>query len=101
MADILIRGMKMPKEGYLPLNIYPDGRVSCNLDYDCARAVPLPEGHGRLIAAVRTIKQFCEKSDGCGYCDGYAWCVAMRQGGGLNTPNRWPDPEEGGPDNGD
>ena len=51
MADILIRGMKMPKEGYLPLNIYPDGRVSCNFDYDCARAVPLPEGHGRLIDA--------------------------------------------------
>lgn len=49
-----------------------------------------------LFAAVRTIKQFCEKSDGCGYCDGYAWCVAMRQGGGLNTPNHWPDPEEGG-----
>ena len=49
MSDILIRGMEMPKEGYLPLNIYPDGRVSCNLDYDCARAVPLPEGHGDLI----------------------------------------------------
>lgn len=48
MADILIRGMEMPKEGYLPLNIYPDGRVSCNLNYDCARAVPLPEKHGKL-----------------------------------------------------
>lgn len=53
-----------------------------------------------LFAAVRTIKQFCEKSDGCGYCDVYAWCVAMRQGGGMNTPNRWPDPEEGGGEDG-
>lgn len=53
-----------------------------------------------LFKAVRTIKQYCEKSDGCGYCDGYAWCVAMRQGGGLNTPNRWPDPEEGGGEDG-
>lgn len=47
MSDILIRGMKIPKEGYLAFNIYPDGRVACNLDYNCALAIELPP-HGRL-----------------------------------------------------
>lgn len=50
MADLLIRGMEMPKEGHLALNIYSDGRVACELDYNCAKAVELPD-HGRLIDA--------------------------------------------------
>lgn len=53
-----------------------------------------------LFEAVRTIKKYCEESPGCGYCPAFSWCVAMRHGGGLNTPNRWPDPEEGGSEDG-
>lgn len=51
MADILIRGMEIPKE---PTNItiYPDG---CWCDYTSndshGKFVVLPEGHGRLIDA--------------------------------------------------
>lgn len=57
MADILIRGMEMPKEGnWKTVRIYPDG--TCAVPYwsgDCkvldCTAIPLPEGHGRLIDA--------------------------------------------------
>ena len=52
MADIVIRGMEMPKSGgILCINIFPDGKVTRQLDLSCeqiATAVPLPEGHGRL-----------------------------------------------------
>lgn len=55
MADILIRGMEMPKSGrILCINIFPDGKVTRQLDLSCeqiATAVPLPEGHGRMIDA--------------------------------------------------
>lgn len=55
MADILIRGMEMPKDGeMLYINIYPNGKVCISLDLKCeqvATAVPLPEGHGRLVDA--------------------------------------------------
>ena len=96
MADIVIRGMEMPKNcwdcnccdhGMEPecailrrsfeegLDAYENSRPSwCPL-------VTLQEWHSKeeLFASVRTIKQFCEKSYSCGHCDGHAWCVAMRQ----------------------
>lgn len=53
MADIMIRGMELPKSGgILCINIFPDGKVTRQLDLSCeqiATAVPLPEGHGDLI----------------------------------------------------
>ena len=52
MADIVIRGMEMPKSGgILCINIFPDGKVTRQLDLSCeqiATAGPLPEEHGRL-----------------------------------------------------
>lgn len=52
MADILIRGMEMPKDRRVELLVFPNGYVGI---YDVygrylanARAVPLPEKHGRL-----------------------------------------------------
>ena len=52
--SILIKGMKMPtKGGILCINIYPDGKVTHDLDLKCRKiatafSVPL---HGRLIDA--------------------------------------------------
>jgi hypothetical protein len=64
MADIVIRGMEMPKIGeILCINIFPDRKVTRQLDLSCeqiATAIPLPEGHGRLKDSryiIDTIKE--------------------------------------------
>jgi hypothetical protein len=58
MADILIRGMEMPKmlcgePCYVDVRIFADGSVvmakAAPPYYQKFEAVPLPEGHGRLI----------------------------------------------------
>lgn len=57
MADILIRGMEMPKERSLWLCIKTDGTVynikpgGIGTAHAVGTAVHLPEGHGRLIDA--------------------------------------------------
>lgn len=57
MADLIIHGMEMPKAGnWKTIRIYPDGTCSApNWQGDCrvlsCIAVPLTEGHGRLIDA--------------------------------------------------
>jgi hypothetical protein len=53
MADIVIRGMEMPKDRPVCVYIWPDGRVFPaglykSNEWDGVKAVPLPEGHGRL-----------------------------------------------------
>lgn len=64
--SLLIKGMDMPKNGeMLCINIYPDGKVSRNLDLACAKiaqAVELPP-HGRLIDIDETVAQLQEMSD--------------------------------------
>ena len=59
MADILIRGVEMPERDEF-LCVFWDGSIALlDADYgfypvrpiDCAKAVSLPEGHGRLIDA--------------------------------------------------
>lgn len=61
MPDILIRGMEMPKSGgILCINIFPDGKVTRQLDLSCeqiATAVPLSDGHGRLVDADVLLEQ--------------------------------------------
>lgn len=52
MADILIRGMEMPKgNNAISIIIFSNGKVSLVHDKkyaEYAEAVPLPEGHGKL-----------------------------------------------------
>lgn len=55
MADLIIRGMEMPKEGnWKTIRIYPDGTCAVpNWQGDCKVmpyiAAPLPKGHGKII----------------------------------------------------
>lgn len=57
MADILIRGMEMPKDDRITIQIGADGAVYFVEEYTIlaekyeksSQAVPLPEGHGDLI----------------------------------------------------
>lgn len=53
MADIVIRGMKMPTNRDVTVRIDPAGEVYVYGTYPTLllRAVALPEGHGRLIDA--------------------------------------------------
>lgn len=68
MADILIRGMAMPQEGnwsWKTIRIYPDGTCAVpDWQGDCrvlsCIAVPLPEGHGRLIDADALLNEGCD-----------------------------------------
>lgn len=49
MADILIRGMEMPKNEPLTITITPEGKVfRAFIPGSYGEVVPLPEGHGRL-----------------------------------------------------
>ena len=56
MADILIRGMEMPKDGRITIQIGSDGAVyfveECTIlaeKYEkSSHAIPLPAGHGEL-----------------------------------------------------
>lgn len=50
MADILIRGMEMPKNGeHTTITVYGDGVWCAHFDNEPhGKAVPLPEKHGRL-----------------------------------------------------
>lgn len=82
MADIVIRGMEMPKE---PTNItiYPDG---CWCDYTSndsyGKFVVLPEGYGRLIDAD-ALDKFLDKkekeADTEEFYIGEAWYKTFRQ----------------------
>lgn len=70
MADILIRGMEMPKEGEKIL-IAADGSVWVNawptrgyMRMENVHAVPLPEGHGRLGDLDALQEEFKKSHDG-------------------------------------
>ena len=63
MADLIIKGMKMPKDRPVSVFIWPDGRVFPNglyksEEWDGVKAIPLPEGHGRLIDADALLDEF-------------------------------------------
>lgn len=70
MADILIRGIEMPEDRRITIQIGADGAVyfveKCTImaeKYEkSSHAVPLPAGHGRLIDAdafLATIRPLC------------------------------------------
>lgn len=69
MADILIRGMEMPKGNEaVTITIFPNGKVSLAHDRrfaEYAEAVPVPD-HGRLIDAD-ALGEFPFNMD---FCDG-------------------------------
>lgn len=67
MADILIRGMEMPKDGtYSIVYIYSDGHISMPClgkgmqIVSGITAVQLPEGHGRLIDGDALMPDFAK-----------------------------------------
>jgi hypothetical protein len=69
VADILIRGMEMPKDRSLWILIRPDGTVYKIKDNDKlgipkeGAAISLPEGHGRLIDADCLLRDHPELAD--------------------------------------
>lgn len=86
MADILIRGLDMPRDASLWLLIRPDGKVhklKAGGKYGEPQqgvAVPLPEGHGRLIDADAIDRAFTDlrfNSDGTlnHWGDRPGWCM--------------------------
>lgn len=88
MADILIRGMEMPKSrGEYELRVYVDldGTATaegayCRFDGEPFETVPIPEGHGRLIDADALDRAFTDlrfNSDGTlnHWGDRPGWCM--------------------------
>lgn len=108
MSDILIRGMEMPEGDweYVSLWLYGDGRVYVSNKASAAYsrrlqdlAVPLPEGHGRLIDADVLLNESCdvvEDHSGLDYIDS---CPIW--GYSADMINRAPTiiPAEGGENN--
>ena len=66
--SVLIKGMEMPKEGYIDVLIKCNGTASYaigkNPYFKEVEAVPVPEQHGRLIdadALAEDLKRQCEE----------------------------------------
>lgn len=79
MADILIRGMEMPKDNNaISIIIFSNGKVSLAHDKkyaECAEAAQLPEGHGDLIDRDALRKEIDANRPGRSYEDGWALTV--------------------------
>lgn len=87
MADILIRGIDMPKDRSLWLLIRPDGTVFKIKDNDKlglpkeGAAIFLPEGHGRLVDA----REILEKADKSPWFDGDVSELGLLLGSEVTT----------------
>lgn len=99
MADIVIRGMAMPKyTTKAEFGIDADGNPLCMVYHesgtepDIYDVVPLPEGHGRLADA----REVLEKADKAWWCD----CDVSELGLLLESDVTTIVPAEGGADNG-
>lgn len=58
MADILIRGMEMPKNEPLTITITPEGKVfRAFIPGSCGEVVPLPEEYKKLGDTIDAIAQ--------------------------------------------
>lgn len=73
MADVVIRGIEMPKGDleYVSLWVYGDGRVYVSNKASAASsrrlpdlAVPLPEGHGELVDKTEAYDRIAEQEGG-------------------------------------
>lgn len=72
MADLLIRDVAMPKDRNTTLIIYCDGTINLRVQMEdgehlipiTAKAVSIPEGHGRLIDADGLQEEFKKSHDG-------------------------------------
>ena len=110
MADILIRGMEMPKNCEDCRLSYSDeyGTTICAACDDCAYSVscplvPLPEGHGRLIDADALDRAFTDlrfNSDGTlnHWGDRPGWCMHGYEVEKLIADAHTIVPAEGGTD---
>lgn len=66
MADIVIRGMEMPKDEPLTITITPEGKVfRAFIPGSYSEVIPLPEGHGRLVDEDEVKTRMTRKMDAC------------------------------------
>ena len=85
MADILIRGMEMPKDGYIDVRLFPDGLAYIQTGeppyYRAFGAIELPP-HGRLIDADATLleaKRISGPMTGDGWSNWGVYALIERQ----------------------
>lgn len=97
MGDILIRGVSMPKgeNAYVELQVWGDGKVYKRRGLagklvQVGTAVPLPEGHGRIVDAAEVI----EKANKSAWFDGDVSELGLLLGSEVTTIV----PAEGGTD---
>lgn len=89
MADILIRGMEMPKDDRITIQIGADGAVYFVEEYTIlaekyeksSHATPLPEGHGRIVDAAEIL----EKANNSPWFDGDVSELGLLLGSEVTT----------------
>ena len=87
MADLVIKGLGIPKERSLWLCIKTDGTVynikpgGIGTAHAVGTAVPLPEGHGRLVDA----REVLEKADKAQWFDGDVAELGLLLGSEVTT----------------
>ena len=56
-----------------------------------------------LFAAILLLREFCKNQPICGRdqsCPLWGWCCRNSEKTDWNSPDQWPDPEEGGGEDG-
>lgn len=90
MADVVIRGLDMPRslfaqDTYVDIRIFSDGSVIMATGrppyYKKFYAVPIPEGHGRLVDA----REVLEKADKAPWFDGDVSELGLLLGSEVTT----------------
>lgn len=90
MADVVIRGLDMPRplfaqDTYVDIRIFSDGTVIMATGrppyYKKFYAVPIPEGHGRLVDA----REVLEKADKSPWFDGDVSELGLLLGSEVTT----------------
>ena len=85
--EVYIKGMAMPKDGFITITVTSDGRVLGNskkengkFEYlgneDIAKAVSVPEPHGRLGDLDELHKEAVRRSEKAGTYDSWYNCTA-------------------------
>lgn len=106
MADLVISGMEMPKNGHVVIRIYSDGKVENETtEREIGMAVPIRAGHGRLgdldkLDDAFTALRFNEDGSLNHWDDRKNWCLHGSEIETILANAPTIVPAEGGSDNG-
>jgi len=75
--SLILKGIDLPKKGFIKLEIHSDGLVWEEgrdwSKYENA-AIQIPKGHGRIVDLEKLKEEFAMKNNICKECDSFKEC---------------------------